>query len=185
MPSFCLRATFPFRAGTLFPVRRAGLPHRRCAVARCAPSTPMPTTSRRTSCAGRTVVVRARPPRSHGADPAPTAAHSAPWGPPSPDGALARAARSPVSREHPTPVTSSWVGPTAPTAPWWCARPPRPHGANPAPTAAHSALWEPPSPPGALARAARSPGSRGQRWRRAAAAGAALASAGVIVSTLR
>ena len=129
-------------------------------MARCAPSTPMPTTSRRTSCPGRTVVVRARPPRSHGANPAPTAAHSAPWGPPSPDGALAGAARSPVSREHPTPVTSSWVGPTAPTATWWCARPPRPHGANPAPTAAHSALWEPPSPPGALARAARSPGSR-------------------------
>ena len=119
----------------------------------------MTTTSRRTSCSGCTVVVRARPPHPHGADPAPRAAHSAPWGPPSPHGALSRAARSPGSREHPTPVTSR-VGPAAPAAQWWCASSPRPHGADPAPTAAHSAPWEPPSPLGALARAARSPGSR-------------------------
>ena len=96
----CLRANFPFRAGTLFPVRRAGLKHQQRAVARYAPSTPMPTTSRRTSCPGRTVVVRARPPHPHGTDPALTAAHSTPWRPPSPHGSLVRAARSPGSREH-------------------------------------------------------------------------------------
>ena len=42
----------------------------------------------------------ARPPRPHGTGPAPAATDSVPRGPPRPPGGLARAMRSPESREH-------------------------------------------------------------------------------------